>query len=92
MEEELFYSTMAENDNVKNKLSIMNNGIEITEAKLKKFAKTYWKENGHKINEIEDLGIQLELSNLDIKITMNIKMRNGESKEYILFVRRPGGS
>ncbi|WP_379142562.1 viroplasmin family protein [Paenibacillus sp. sgz500992] len=89
---ELFYSIMAENDNVKNKISFIHNGVEITESKLRKFAKTFWKETGHKINEIEDLKIQLEWENLDIKITMNIKVKNGESQKLILHVSKLGGN
>ncbi|OMF59531.1 ribonuclease H family protein [Paenibacillus sp. FSL R5-0766] len=89
---ELFYSIMAENDNLKNKFSFIYNGVEITEGKLRKFAKNIWRETGHKINEIEDLEIQLEWENWDLKITMNIKVKNGDSQKLILYVSKSGGN
>ncbi|UII56247.1 ribonuclease H family protein [Cytobacillus spongiae] len=80
----LFRDVINSEEQVKNSISFSYNGYKLTESKLKKFAKEYWKTSGNKINEIESFEINFDY--IDGLLSWEYIKKDGDKYNFKLLI------
>jgi ribonuclease H-related protein len=80
----LFRDVMKLEDQGKNSVNFSFKEYKMTDGKLKKFAKDYWKTTGNKINEIESFDINVDFNNG--LLIWKYKQKNGETYNFEMLI------